>query len=153
MESIQQHLCITGVCLMTLLEKAAIKMAFSELHKHRVFVNSFFFPSSCNFLCVGWRLRWHSGRNCHVSGCIVWGELWWLILHALGALERFLEEGCLSSRAGTLIYPPLCSYWQHPYCTFRMRRGRLWSAWFCDWAKIRLWHPRFRCIVFENQFS
>lgn len=25
MESIQQHLCITGVCLMTLLEKAAVK--------------------------------------------------------------------------------------------------------------------------------
>lgn len=63
MESIQQHLCITGVRLMTLLGgcggaeggRGAVeggnRMAFSELRKHWVFVNSFPAPlpsSSCH---------------------------------------------------------------------------------------------------------
>lgn len=73
--------------------KAARKMAVSELHKHDfvcVCVNCF--PScSCNFCVLVVRLWWHYGRNCHVGGCIVWAELCWLILYALGALERFLE--------------------------------------------------------------
>lgn len=58
MESIQQHLCITGVRLMTLLGgrrglvEGSNRMAFSEMRKHWVFVNSFPAPlpsSSCHF--------------------------------------------------------------------------------------------------------
>lgn len=96
MESIQQHLCITGVRLMTLLggwTEGSDRMAFSELHKHWLFVNSFSAPlpsSSClffpPFLARRVEIKIHSGRNCHVSGRIVWTELRWLILRALGAM-------------------------------------------------------------------
>lgn len=80
MESIQQHLCITGVRLMTLLggrTEGSDRMAFRELRKHWLFVNSFPAPlpsSSClffSFLARRVEIKMHSGRNCHVSGRIV----------------------------------------------------------------------------------
>lgn len=54
------------------------RMAFSEMRKHWVFVNSFPAPlpsSSCHFffsfLARRVEIKMHSGRNCHVSGRIV----------------------------------------------------------------------------------
>lgn len=77
------HWCVPN----DFVEKAGNKMAFSESHKHRIFANSFVPPLHVIFVC--WvEIKMHSGRHCPVSRGIVWAELWWLILHALGALER-----------------------------------------------------------------
>lgn len=61
MESMQQHLYITGLGLMTLWEKSSSKMAFSELHKQPFFsfVTSFL-RSSCHF-CVFGEIKMYLG--------------------------------------------------------------------------------------------
>ncbi|MEQ2159290.1 hypothetical protein GOODEAATRI_021356 [Goodea atripinnis] len=90
MESIQQHLCIAGVCLMTSLEKAAIEMVFRELRKQKVFVNCFFFlvifvcgveikmafleKLSCQWLYCLWRIVVINFTRTCSSGALSWKE-------------------------------------------------------------------------------
>lgn len=55
MESMQQHLYITGLVLMTLWDKSSSKMTFSESHKQPFFFSfvTSFLHSSCHFPVLG----------------------------------------------------------------------------------------------------
>lgn len=100
MESIQQHLYIAGVCLMTLLEKAAIEMAFRELHKQEGFSKLFFFFFiPIIFVCgVEIKMAFWEKLSCQWLYC-----LWRIVVINFTCT---CSSGALSwKEPGTLVYP------------------------------------------------